>query len=349
MGMGSEETGSIARGRVTLADIARLTGLNLSTVSRALSRPGRVNAETRQRVEDAASQLGYATNLAARSLSRGRAETLMVMLSGLAGQAISPVLTEVLRGVSAEATAQGYGVFMQSLPDDEVRLADVAHLVRNGMVDGALLLIPVEDHPAPEDLLSVSGLPVVATLHDQTRLGFPSVIAQEAEGFRMLVDHLLIRGHRRFGFLGGPERVDHDVIRFDAVRAHLAARGLAGSCVRLEGGPFDMAAGRRAAQRFTGLAGRPTAVLACSDTLALGFMRGVMEAGLRVPQDVAVTGYDGLDYGEFSTPSLTTLRQPSAEIGRMGTRLLIERCMGRGSADPQHIALPTELVLREST
>ncbi|WP_342629311.1 LacI family DNA-binding transcriptional regulator [Nguyenibacter vanlangensis] len=335
-------------GKITLADLAARTGLNISTVSRALSKPERVSAETRKLVRRAAEQLGYATNLAARSLSRGRADMFMVVLSNFPGQPISPVLTEALRGVFDEAAQRGYGVIIKRVEYAELAVEELMDLALNGMVDGVLMLAPARSARTVRRIRPPAHIPVVSVMHDMVAGGISSVVALEQAGFYGLTDYLLRKGHRHFAFLSGLVDTTHEKLRFEGVMQRLAEEGMADACDLLPGGAFDMESGLKAVPHFLSLENRPTAVICCSDALALGFIRGALKAGLRIPQDVAVSGYDGLEQGEYSTPTLTTLIQPSAEIGRLATRLLIDRCQQHQATPPQLVALGTMLAERES-
>lgn len=333
--------------RVTLADIARKTGLNLSTVSRALSRPGRVSEDTRRQVERAAADLGYAANIVARNLSRGTSDTIMVMAPNFADQAISPVFTEILLGVCNEADVLGFNVMIQRHPRPCIPTADVVKYLQSGIVDGVLLLATNRWDLTRKLWPGAQPPAVVSLMQDMTGFGLTSVTAQEAEGFSHLVAYLLKRGYRSFAYVSGPEETSHEPVRRRAVEEYLARNGLADQLVRLEGGPFDMASGARAGQAYLALPNRPRAVICCSDALAVGFMRSMIEAGLSVPDDVAVAGYDGLDYTAFVTPPLTTVSQPSEEIGRAAMQALADLLRGRSSST-RLITLSPELVVRNS-
>ena len=220
--------------------------------------------------------------------------------------------------------------------------------LRTGMVDGVLLVATEKWELPPGELLDEAPLPVVSILRDLTPSGLVSVVAQEKVGFEQIVDHLAARGHRRFAFVSGPPETTHEHIRYQATRDRLKQLGLLSGFVRLEGGPFDLQSGAKAAEIFLGLKSRPTAVICCSDSLALGFLHAVRAAGLMVPEDVAITGYDGLDYTAFTTPSLTTSFQPSVEMGRVVVQILSDIWQSRITT-PRTVALAPSLLTRQST
>ncbi|ARW15304.1 LacI family DNA-binding transcriptional regulator [Komagataeibacter europaeus] len=334
--------------RITLADLAEQTGLNISTVSRALSRPDRVSNETRRLVEKVASQLGYETNVAARNLSRGTTDTILVLASSFSGQAISPVFTGILLGVCEEAKALGLNVMLRQYLEQTISASDVMRYLQAGVADSVLLVATEQWLPPAERSPDEGTLPVVSIFNDLTTSGLTSVMTQEVDGYVAIVDHLVERGHRHFAFVSGPAGIGHEHIRYNAVKSRLSTLGLGKKLVRLEGGPFDMASGTKAAQAFLALKKRPTAVICCSDGLALGFMHTVLGSGLRVPEDVAIAGYDGMDYTAFTSPSLTTVIQPTLEIGRVAVQVLADIHNGRITT-PRLVALAPTFVARQST
>ncbi|KAB8123008.1 LacI family transcriptional regulator [Komagataeibacter medellinensis] len=334
--------------RVTLADLAEQTGLNISTISRALSRPDRVSSETRRLVEKVASQLGYATNIAARNLSRGTSDTILVLASSFKGQAISPVFTQLLLGVCEEAKSQGLNVMLQQCLEQTISARDIIRYLQTGVADSALLVAAEQWLPPTDSETGEKILPIVSIFKDLTAAGLTSVMTQETDGYTAIVDHLLARGHRQFAFVSGPEDIMHEQIRYRAVKQRLSAQGLDNALIRLKGGPFDMPSGQKAGQAFVALENRPSAVICCSDALALGFMHAVMESGLRVPQDVAIAGFDGMDYTAFTTPSLTTVIQPAVELGRVAVQLLGDLHNGKITV-PRLVALAPTFMARQST
>ncbi|WP_395494641.1 LacI family DNA-binding transcriptional regulator [Acetobacter sp. KSO5] len=334
--------------RITLADLAEKTGLNVSTVSRALSRPNRVSTETRQLVQKVATELGYAVNIVARNLSRGTSDTILVLAPSFSGQAISPVFTQILLGVCEEATSLGLRVMLQQCLDQTLSANDVIQSLRAGVADSALIVAAQNWMPSLDREPDEESLPVVSIMKDLTAEGLTSVTTQEADGFVAIVDHLLRRGHKRFAYIAGPKEIKHEEIRYRAVCDRLTAHGYTDNLVRLEGGQFDMPSGVRAAERFLELPERPSAVICCSDALALGFLHVVQGRGLRVPDDVAVTGYDGMDYTGFTTPALTTVAQPTVEIGRVAVQALADLKCGRITR-PRLVSLSPTFIPRQSS
>ena len=334
--------------RVTLADLAEQTGRNISTISRALSRPDRGSNETRRLVEKVASRLGYETNVAARNLSRGTSDTILVLAASFSGQAISPVFTKVLLGVCEEAKVLGLNVMLRQYVGHSIAISDVMRYLQAGVADSVLLVSSEQWQPPEDREADQRMLPVVSIFKDLTASGLTSVMTQEADGYVAIVDHMVERGHRHFAFVSGPEGIGHEHIRYNAVKNRLSTLGLGTKLIRLEGGPFDMESGARAARVFLALKNRPTAAICCSDAQALGFMHTVLENGLHVPHDVAIAGYDGMDYTAFTSPALTTVIQPMLEIGRVAVQVLTDIHNGRITT-PRLVALAPSFVVRQST
>lgn len=342
------DTGILPRqGRVTIADIARDIGVNPSTVSRALSNPGRVSPETRELVSRAAERMGYVVNHTARNLRTGRTNIILVAAPSSENRSISPVVIDVLRGVFSEARKMDYGVLVRETE------SDVDALTRgpvSGVADGIISVSGTETVMRAGGLTpDLTGVPIISLLMDQTRRGIPSIIADEEAGFRQITDYLLTKGHRRFAYVVGPGMAsEHDQPRYRGMCDRLSEELGAPAPVRLIAGDFDFRSGARAAEQFLMLAERPTAVACVCDAVALGFMHRVREAGLRVPGDVAVTGYDDVDFANWTDPGLTTVSQPTVEIGQAGARMLIDACLGRFDLTAQRVIMPVSLVRRES-
>lgn len=348
MSSANENAGDNGAPRVRLEDIARAVGLNRSTVSRALSNPERVNSETRKLVQDAARKMGYTFNHIARSLSNGRTETILVAVPSRDKQSISPVVIDVLRGIFDEANQQGYGVLIRETTPRIISSRGYRPLPR-GIADGILSISGTARHMHNAGLSPESaGIPVVSLLTNQVQRQIPSIIAAEEQGLYELVNYLIEIGHRKLAYVFCTPDSEHDLPRYRGFCRRIAESGFQNNHTTFVGGRLDFTGGVRAAESFLALSERPTAVTCVSDEVALGFIRRLRDAGLRVPHDVAVAGYDGLTSAAYSCPSLTTISQPTYEIGVSGARLLIDICAGKTNYSPQLVIMPTTLVRRES-
>ncbi|WP_193731307.1 LacI family DNA-binding transcriptional regulator [Komagataeibacter sp. FXV3] len=348
MGNTEDDVGAARSGRVRIADIARELGLNPSTVSRAISNPNRVNPETHKLVAQTARRMGYTANHLARSLRTGRTNTLLVAAPSQPGLPISPVVIDVLHGIFFEAGRMGYSVFIRET--DPSGMAPTNRRPLSGLADGIISISGTAEIIQSGGLAAeMAHLPLISLLTDQTQLNIPSLIADEAAGLYQAADYLIRQGHVKLAYIAGPLDIsEHDRPRYQGFCRRLEESGLLDGHVRIEGGSYDFSSGTRAAETFLDLPDKPTAVIGVSDAVALGFIRRIKDAGLRVPEDVAVIGYDDLAYSAYTSPSLTTISQPTVEIGKAGTRLLIDACSGRFDLKPQLITMPTHLVRRES-
>jgi LacI family repressor for deo operon, udp, cdd, tsx, nupC, and nupG len=180
--------------------------------------------------------------------------------------------------------------------------------------------------------------------------GLPHIVVNDRTASTGVVEHLVGLGHRRLGFIAGPAGNINSEDRLQGFREGLAAAGLQARHAICWPGDFGFDSGVRAAEAFLGLVGRrrPTAVFAASDHMAIAFMKSVQRAGLRVPDDVSVVGFDGIEFADFVEPTLTTVRQPRYELGRTGAHVLLEAMRGE-PAPPSVIELQAPLVIREST
>lgn len=323
---------------VTIRDVAREAGVSVATVSRALNNQGHVADAVRLRVREAASALSYAPHPGARNLSCRRTHTIGVVLPVLHGEFYSGLM----RGMDHVARAHGLHLLVSShhgRRDEQ----DVALQTLRGRVDGLVLMSANNDDARPCGFLSI-GVPAVCL--DATAVdGMPSLAIDNRGGAVAMVRHLLSRGHRRIAFIGGPPGNADAMAREAGYRDAMADSGLDPWVVP---GAFDEASGHRACTGLLGTDERPDAVFAGNDLMALGCLFAMSQAGVRVPLDIALAGFDDIPLAEYAHPGITTMRVDAAELGRRAVRLLL---VNSGSiADPEIEAglLPTRLVVRES-
>jgi LacI family transcriptional regulator len=334
--------------KATIYQVAQLAGVSIATVSRALRDSDLVTEQTRQRVLAAARELQFTPSRSARSLAEGRHAANGIVFPELVG----PYYAEVVLGYEAAAAGFGSSVLILATRGR----ADAERAVRElaGRVDG----LTVMGQTVGDDViagLAATGLPVVLLAREPVP-GVDTVRARNTRTARALAEHLVAHGHRRFVFLGDPAGSPDVAGRYAGVRAGLARAGVERArLVPLAG--FDLEAGRAAA---AGLIGDAEAVICANDEVALGVLLAAEAAGLRVPGDLAVTGWDDLLAARFA--GLTTVRQPMRELGATAARWLNRRITeGRGSptrrptgsddtgpSAPRRRILPTQLVVRRS-
>jgi DNA-binding LacI/PurR family transcriptional regulator len=321
---------------VTIKDVARAAGVSPSTVSRALSAPDLVQPETRTRVQQAASALGYHPNRAARGLITGRTGNIGLIVPDLT----NPFFPGVVKGVQTRARESDFSVFLADSDEDPMVEADLVRALIK-QVDGIVLCSP---RMSEEDLRSLTGETPMVMLN--RRVGrIPSVTVDNGDGIRQAVAHLTALGHRRVAFVAGPRVSWSNRERTRALRAATVAAGV--TLVEVGSVSPRFAGGVAAADLV--LAARVTAVIAYNDLVALGLLNRFAARGVAVPGDISVIGFDDIVLSEMVSPSLTTLAQPKEQTGRVGVDLLLQLMEDPDRAAVARRELTSQLMVRHST
>lgn len=331
---------------VTLSDVANRAGVSVSAVSRVLTdAPStRVSEATRQRIQDAARELGYRPNYAARALKFARTNAIGLIVPDLT----NAIFTELMRGVEDEARERDYMVLLARAEGMTGGEDLIPWLIGEGRVDG--VLVQVGDNMRDEDLAALleGQLPVVFlnSIHPN---GMGSVLLEDDLGIRIAVEHLLGLGHVRIAFAGGVARSDSAQRREAGFRAAMADAGVAvdEALVTREG--FEPDAGRAAMRRLSAAVHPPTAVVAANINAAYGVLLEARAQGLRVPGDLSVVAMHDAWTADSTWPPLTTVRMPLYELGRAAMSGIVER-LAAGSAPDLTVRDPAPvLIVREST
>lgn len=334
--------GSPSLRSATIKDVARAAGVSVATVSRVVNDSGPVSEETRRRITEVAAELRYTPNSAARSLSTRRTHAIGVLLPDLYGEFFS----EVIRGIDQAAQRRGYHILVSSSHADRTQV-EAAIRAMQGRVDGLILMSPDVDATALDANLH-HGLPVVLLNCRVDGTAHASLTVDNYRGAFDMVRHLLEHGHRRVAMITGPER-NHDALeRLRAYRDALAEAGLPESARCELAGDFLETTGYEAARRLAALDPRPTALFCANDMTALGALSALREAGLRVPEDVAVAGFDDIPIARYANPPLSTVHVNISELGTKAADALLGVVHGQQESDDHHEVMPTTLVLRDS-
>lgn len=329
--------------RKTLHDVARRAGVAPITASRALNRSGYVRGEVRQRVEAAAAQLGYVPNALASSLRSRRTQTLALVLSDIT----NPFFTTVARGAEAAAAEAGFLVIVCNSDEQEGKEQKYLRMLMQRRVDG-ILLVPARDGRNSIGYLKEQETPVVILDRSVAGAGV-DVVRCDSEGGAYELGRLLVSlGHKKINILTGPEEVSISEERVGGCQRALREAGCAG-CARIYHGEFTPASGYEMTRRALAAEPRPTALFAANNLIAVGALKALLDLGIRVPEDVAVVGFDDLAPAIVSFPFLTVAAQPAHEMGRRGVELLLNRLSGRPPERPREVVLPTELIVRQSS
>ena len=321
--------------RPTITDVAARAGVATSTVSRALSRPDRVNVHTREHVLAVVEELGYVPNPAARALESGRTRTIALLVPDIT----NPYFAGVIKGAERAAAAAGLTLV---LGDTQESAATEEQLVRRlgRSVDGFVLSAT----RLPDDDLRRAAEAGPVVLVNRAARGVPCVVADYDSGTRQIVDHLASLGHESFAFAGGPAESWSGHRRWLGLQAAAATASLEPHRF----GPYSptMSGGPAAADAV--LASGTTAVVCHNDMLAIGLMRRLTQRGAMVPRDISVVGFDNIVGADFCTPPLTTLSERTEEAGARAVEALALQVNSRAPHAATQL-LPTQLVIREST
>ena len=326
----------------TIADVAKRAGVSKMTVSRVINHSGYTSQETRERVEQAIDELGYVPNVLARSLRFKKTRTMALVLTDIT----NPFFTTLARGVEDTASEQGFSVIFCNTDESEVDEAEYLNVLVQKQVDG-LLLVPASCASKSAAFLQDRGVPFVVLDRRLPDVRVDTVRGDSEQGAYELTRHLIALGHRRIAILSGPPEVTTSADRVAGYRRALGEVGAAET--RIYYGTFTQSGGYRMVQDALTIDPRPTALLAVNNFIAIGAVQALHEAGLRVPDDISVVTFDDLPYASIFEPFLTVANQPTYEMGRLATSLLLQRLAGEGPPDIQEIILPMELIVRRSS
>ncbi|MYM62794.1 LacI family DNA-binding transcriptional regulator [Pseudomaricurvus sp. HS19] len=330
---------------VTIKDVARLAGVSIATVSRTLSKPDSVAEATREKVMTAVAKSGYVTNALASNFRRRQTNNVVVLVPDIS----NPFYAAVIQGIESRAMEAGYRILLGDTLHSREREKAYAQLVRQRQADGLICLgreIPVDrelNRKSADD-----SLPVVMACEYSGPLKVPSVVINNVQAAQDMVQHLLSLGHKRIGFINGPEDSPLCVGRLQGYCDALRVAGIEVKPALIEAGDFSLASGYEAARRLFKQRSKPTALFCACDEMAIGAMHAARDLGMDIPGDLAIAGFDDIDAAAYSYPPLTTVRQPRSEIGQTAMALMLE-ALGEKPPMPRLVILPHELVVRAST
>ena len=334
-----------------MADVAKLAGVAISTVSRALANPGRVNEKTRVKIEAAAKTLGYTPNAMARNLRVGKSDIIMIILPGSLHYGASQIIPQVLQSINQSLIQNGYHLMIANLDRDETSELHILNLAFGGTVRGAIILSSELPEVGGKSLAD-AGLPIVSLLLDMSGAELPSVVTNDRGAVKEAAEALIALGHRRFFYIAGPGENYHDIERFGGLAEALEEAGLDPNAIVRSGGvlsyQFGFETGKQAVEDFAELEIRPTAAIAASDDMAISFMSGVQALGVRIPEDLSVVSFDGSPVCEYCHPPLSTIEQPVEEMGRVAVTALLQRMEGLEGQGPLRQIVPSRLIRRQS-
>lgn len=329
-----------------IREVAKRAGVSLGTVSNVLNRPEIVALKTRQKVQQAIEETGFVRNGSARQLRAGRSQHIGLIVLDVA----NPFFTDVARGVEDLVNQAGYVVILCN-SDDSVEKEN--HYLRVLEEQRALgvLITPVQSDASYLQRFRQRGISVVLLDRPSRNKDLCSVSVDDVRGGEIAVGHLLEEGHRYIGFVHGPLSIRQISDRRRGMLRAMKTAGLDPTRAIVDVTTHAQSAkeGEECVEKLLGASVKPTAVFCANDLLALGLMRGLIKRGISIPADMALVGYDDVEFASVLSTPLTSIRQPKYEIGRAAAELLLDEAHNPTSHQHKHIVYQPELIVRESS
>jgi len=326
---------------MSVQKIAQMAGVSVATVSRVLNNSDSVKPANRQKVLAAIEESHYQPNLLARQLRTARSSMILVLVSDIS----NPFCAEVVKGIEAQAEKNGYRILLCNSGADIARSRSSLQLLSGKVVEGIITMNALSRLPELSELIGSAPWVQCAEHDDNGQIACVGIDDEAAA--QSVVHYLAGQGRERIALINHDLRYRYARLRQQGYTTQLTEQQLAWQAI-VYASELSFSAGRVAMQQLLADTVRPDAVFAVSDTLAAGAMAAIQQAGLRIPQDIAVVGFDGSDLAEMMSPPLTTLAQPSQAIGRRACELLLQK-IALPDVPPQYVIMQGELVVRASS
>jgi len=330
--------------KVTIRDVAERVGVHHSTVSRALSpsKRDKISPAVVTKVEQAADELGYFPNIVASSLKQNRSFTVGVLIPDLT----NPLFPPIIRGIQDVVEAAGYTVITANTDDEQDKELNALRIMRGRAIEGMIISTARREDRIVDECIA-NDIPFVLVNRTVDHDGVSAVIVEEDHGVRSVIDHLVGLGHMRIAHVSGPQHSSTGFGRARAFTQCMNAHDLRGELIEVAE-KYTIEEGRRAFTRLLARDKKLTAVVAANDMLALGCLDATKELGLRVPEDISITGYDDIQFLDRMSPALTTVHVPKYEMGALATQKLLDMIAGDDSS-ASIVRVQPSLVVRDST
>lgn len=331
----------------TIRDIAKKVNRSITTVSRALHDYDDVSAETKELVRQAAKEMGYVANKQAQLLRQQHTDTIGFILPTFGPRFSDPFFSEFLAGIGNVASEHDYDVLISTCPPGEHEMETYEKFVQSQRVDGFII---VRTRVNDERVLYLDSLdfPFVAFGRVPGYEHIPYIDENSENGMRLIVDHLVKLGHRKFACIAPSLNMTFANHRIKGLKEGLGSYNIEMSPDCVLTGDLTEKGGYERTLQLIDRSQRPTAIVACNDLMAIGAIRAIQDSGLKVGRDISVTGFDDIPISEYVQPSLTTVSQPIYQIGRSACEMLIELLSTKASGRRQVLLEPT-LIMRHST
>ncbi|NPV54180.1 MAG: LacI family DNA-binding transcriptional regulator [Firmicutes bacterium] len=330
---------------ITINDVAKAAGVSKSTVSRVVNNIPVVDMDTKRRVLEVIKELGYSPNDIARGLATKRTGTIGLIINDIT----NPFFPELARGVEDVMRAYNRNVFLCNTDGRPEREASYIQLLFQKRVDG-IIFASVRIGTTDLSALAKRNMPFVLAGRELSGHDADLVIVDNVLGGYQATRHLLDLGHTRIAFIAGTQGVSASIDREKGYLKAMAEAGLAADQCQIEAGDFKQEGGYAAAKRLLQTEKVPTAIFAANDLMAIGALEAIFEAGLRVPEDISLVGFDDIPPASLHLVQLTTVAQPKYDIGAIAARLLLEKIESpQAQREPQRIILPPKLQIRKTS
>lgn len=324
-----------------MSDVAKKANVSPATVSRVLRQPDLVNKKTREKVLKVISELNYKPHMIASQFRTQETKTILVIVPDIT----RPFFSEVLRGIEHMALKHGYQVILGDTENNIEREKEYVELMYKKQADGVLLLTARMDSKSLKELSD--SFPMVLACEYVDELDIPTVSIDNISGARKLTEHLINAGHKKIAYISGPMNVILSRDRLRGFQQAMAQYDFPVDPSYIQEGDYEIESGYNQMVKLLALEDPPTAVFVFNDEMALGTIKAVQDHGLKVPEDIAVVGFDNLKMATIFSPQMTTIDQPKYEIGQRATNMLLTLMKG-GSLEKKKIVLKDELIIRES-
>lgn len=333
--------------KITIKDIARMANVSHTTVSRALNNKSRIKKETKERILSIAREISYRPNFIARSLVMKQTKTLGLVITTIA----NPFYTELSQGIETTAIGLGYNIILCSTNYDLSVERQYIDMLRSKGVDG---IIFTSAHMGDPNIISLAeeGFPIILvnrrTYHPSVKEKVDYIGVDNISGGYLAVEHLIKLGHERIGVIGGSSESSVGFERLEGGKKALTAYNREVVDDYFIDGDFLKGSGYRGGKEFLKMERRPTAVFATNDYMALGTYQAIVEEGMMVPEDIALIGFNDIEFTSMKGIELSTIGQKKFEMGALAVKTLVERIEGRETGPSKEIVLEPELIIRKT-
>lgn len=323
-----------------IREVARVAGVSVATVSRALSHPEKVSPASMKKVKQAIEEVNYRPNMLARNFRSAKAYSIVVLVPDIA----NPFFSLVIRAIEDQAQKRGYAVLLGDTQDSGAKEKEYIRLVETRLADGIIQLRP---HSPDAPTNKALGLPYINLCGTEDTPG-PCIRIDNVLASKNMVDYLISLGHKRIGIITGLRGNPHTMDRMKGYKQSLAEAGIEFDERLIAEGEYSIWSGVNAANKLCGLDKPPTAIMCMNDEMAIGAVQSLKSHGYAVPQDISVTGFDDIDYARYCDPPLTTISQPAEDMGKIAVDLLLRLIEGEELSKEEHV-LPYDFIVRKST